>query len=113
MEVDAVIVANLLHVSPPGAIGALCAGTAGVLRDGGLLQVYGPFNRQGRYTSEGNAAFDHSLRQQNPEWGIRDLEALQSAGDAHGLTTVEIVEMPANNLVVVMRNLWRATAPGG
>lgn len=101
LEVDAVITANLLHVSPPDTLPALCAGAAGVLVPGGILQVYGPFNRDGVYTSEGNARFDVALRAENPAWGIRDLEALTAAAAERGLSLREVVDMPANNLSVV------------
>lgn len=47
------------------------AGAGKVLRPGGLLLVYGPFKVDGKCTTESNASFDMSLRQQNPEWGYR------------------------------------------
>jgi len=100
--VAAVVVANLLHVAPPQALPALCAGAAGVLPAGGVLHVYGPFNRGGRYTSEGNARFDRSLREQNPAWGIRDLETLLAAAAESGLRERQVIDMPANNLSVVL-----------
>lgn len=101
LEADAVITANLLHVSPPETLPALCAGAAGVLAPGGILHVYGPFNRDGSFTSEGNARFDAALRTENPAWGIRDLEALVAAAAAEGLGLRTVVDMPANNLSVV------------
>ena len=48
-----------------------------------------------------NAAFDASLREANPEWGVRDLEALQWLAADVAMHLVETVEMPANNLIVV------------
>jgi SAM-dependent methyltransferase len=102
IRVDAVVVANLLHVAPPQALPALCAGAAGVLAAGGVLHVYGPFNRDGRYTSEGNQRFDRALREQNPVWGIRDLETLLAAAADCGLRERQVIDMPANNLSVVL-----------
>ena len=101
LEVDAVITANLLHVSPPQTLTALCVGAAGALVPGGVLQVYGPFNRDGVYTSEGNARFDVALRAENPAWGIRDLESLVAAAADCGFGLRAVVDMPANNLAVV------------
>jgi hypothetical protein len=63
--------------------------------------LYGPFKRAGRHTAPSNAAFDDSLRQANPEWGVRDLEALQRVAADVAIELVETVEMPANNLVLV------------
>lgn len=103
LDVDAVVVANLVHVSPAGSIDALCAGAARVLLPEGVLCVYGPFNRNGRHTSGGNARFDRTLREQNPNWGLRDVETLLAAAEARGLAAPQIIEMPANNLLVVVR----------
>ena len=45
--------------------------------------------------------FDTSLREANPEWGVRDIEALEKLAGAAGLALLEIAEMPANNLILV------------
>jgi len=67
----------------------------------GLVFLYGPFKRDGQHTAPSNAAFDSSLREGNPEWGVRDIEAVQELAAKAGLSLLEIAEMPANNLTVV------------
>lgn len=99
--VDAVIVANLLHVSPPETLAALCEGAAMVLPPGGVLHIYGPFKRHGAHTSTGNTEFDRSLRERNPAWGIRDLERVVEVAAANQLIRQEVVAMPANNFSLV------------
>jgi len=99
--VDAVIVANLLHITPPETVAAVCQGSASVLRPGGVLHIYGPFKRHGAHTSEGNVAFDADLRRRNPAWGIRELERVVDAARVCGFTSREINEMPANNFSLV------------
>ncbi len=101
LEVDAVIVANLLHISPPETVQALCQGAAGVCRSGGILHAYGPFMREGKHTSEGNVAFDASLRGQDSTWGIRDAEQVIEAAADNGFACLEQIAMPANNLSLV------------
>jgi Protein of unknown function (DUF938) len=52
-----------------------------------------------------NRCFDLSLRQRNEEWGIRDLEIVIREAQLHGLSFMETIEMPANNLCVLFRKL--------
>ncbi len=94
---------NMIHIAPWSACLGLLAGAARILRADGVLFIYGPFNRDGAYTSEGNAEFDRSLRAQNAEWGLRDLTEVCDAAGAAGLSLDRVVEMPVNNLSVVFR----------
>jgi hypothetical protein len=96
----AVFCANVIHIAPWRVAEGLFAGAGRYLRSDGRLYLYGPFKRGGQHTAASNAAFDQSLRDGNPEWGVRDIEALEElAGDA-GLKRIEIVQMPANNLML-------------
>ena len=52
-----------------------------------------------------NEAFDRSLRGQNPNWGVRDLEAVAGLAEEHGFARPLIEEMPANNLSLIFRRL--------
>jgi len=99
--VDAVIVANLLHISLPQTLPSLCQGAAEVLRTGGILHIYGPFKRHGAQTSDSNAAFDKSLRSHNPAWGIRDMERVIEIAASCNFDNIEINDMPANNFSLV------------
>jgi hypothetical protein len=100
---DAVLCINMIHVSPWAATQALFRGAKGVLPSDGVLFLYGPYRRFGRHTAPGNEAFDAQLRQIDPEWGLRDLEAVTALASAASLRLDDIVEMPANNLSVVFR----------
>lgn len=100
---DAVLCSNMIHIAPwPAAVG-LIAGAGRVLMAGGVFHLYGPFRRDGRHTAPSNDAFDRSLRQSNPDWGVRDLEAVATLADEHGFGPPEIIAMPANNLSLVFR----------
>jgi SAM-dependent methyltransferase len=100
---DAVLCSNMIHVAPWAAAEALVAGAGEVLGAGGPLILYGPFKRHGRHTALSNEAFDASLRESDSEWGVRDLEAVETVAAAGGFQLEEVVEMPANNLSVVLR----------
>ena len=78
----------------------LFTGSARHLGPDGRLYMYGPFMREGRHTAPSNAAFDASLRRQNPEWGVRDMDDLVGLARASGLALIDVVEMPANNLTL-------------
>jgi SAM-dependent methyltransferase len=103
IEAQAVICINMIHISPWEATLGLMRGAASVLKPGGLLFLYGPYRRDGAHTAESNAAFDRSLRERNPAWGIRDLEAVAAAAQAQGFGAPVVVAMPANNLSVIFR----------
>ena len=97
----AVFCANVIHIAPWRVAEGLFAGAARYLGADGRLFLYGPFKRDGKHTALSNAVFDTSLRDRNPEWGVREIEALQELAASVGLALLEIAEMPANNLVLV------------
>jgi hypothetical protein len=66
------------------------------------MVLYGPYRRFGRHTAPSNEQFDAQLRARNPDWGVRDLEAVIAAADERGYALDEIAEMPANNFAVVL-----------
>ncbi len=94
---------NMIHIAPWSACLGLMAGAKRILPQGGILYLYGPFKQGGQHTSLGNLTFDQSLRAQNPEWGVRDLDEVIKVAKAQGLAIVETVDMPANNLSVVFQ----------
>ncbi|MGB3312037.1 MAG: DUF938 domain-containing protein [Nodosilinea sp.] len=101
--ITALVNINMIHISPWSACLGLLAGAGRILPPGGILYLYGPYKQNGQHTAPSNAAFDASLQAQNPEWGVRDLEAVVAAAKAHELALVETIAMPANNLSVVFR----------
>ena len=100
-ELLAVFCANVIHIAPWRVAEGLFAGAGRYLRADGRLFLYGPFKRGGKHTAVSNAVFDSSLREGNPEWGVRDIEALQELAAGAGLTLLDIAAMPANNLILV------------
>jgi hypothetical protein len=100
---DAVVCINMIHISPWSAAQALFAGASRRLVDGGVLYLYGPYKRGGAHTSPSNDAFDQQLRGRDPEWGVRDMEAVVALGASVGLVCDEPIAMPANNFSLVFR----------
>ena len=100
---DALFCANMLHISPWATCAGLMQGAARHLADDGLLLVYGPFLEAEVPTSPGNLAFDASLREQDPAWGLRTREAVEDQARQAGLHLRRRLPMPANNLLLVFR----------
>jgi uncharacterized protein DUF938 len=83
------------------ALGLLAGGTR-LLRPDGVLFLYGPFIIGGKHTATTNAAFDADLKQRDPRWGVRDVDDIVREAMPNGLALREVVEMPANNLSLVL-----------
>ena len=97
----AVFCANVIHIAPWRVAEGLLAGAGRYLRSDGRLFLYGPFKRDGKHTAMSNAVFDTSLRQQDAEWGVRDIADVEKLAAGVGLALVETVPMPANNMILV------------
>ena len=76
-----------------------------LMRKDAPLYLYGPYRRAGVVTAPSTEAFDESLKARNPEWGLRDLEAVTALARSAGFAEPDVTEMPANNLSVVFRRV--------
>jgi hypothetical protein len=102
---DAVFTSNTLHIVAWSAVERMFAGIARTLPVHGVLVVYGPFNRGGRFTSDSNAQFDVWLKTRDPASGIRDFENVDALAQSYGFALEQDVAMPANNCTLVWRRL--------
>jgi SAM-dependent methyltransferase len=102
-ELLAVFCANVIHIAPWRVAEGLFAGAGRYLRSDGRLFLYGPFKRDGKHTAMSNAVFDTSLRQQDAEWGVRDIAEVEKLAAGVGLVLVETVQMPANNMILAFQ----------
>jgi len=100
---DAVFTANSFHIMPWAGVQGVFRRIAEVLEPDGSLIVYGPFRVGGDFVAESDARFDDSLRQRDPDMGLRDLERVDELARASGLGLVEHCPMPANNHCLVWR----------
>ncbi|MGC1310575.1 MAG: DUF938 domain-containing protein [Phormidesmis sp.] len=101
--ITAIVNINMIHISAWEMCRHLMAGAQRILPTGGVLYLYGPYKRDGEHTAPSNEAFDRVLRDRNPEWGIRDLEAVTAVAQQHSLVLEQVIPMPANNFSVVFR----------
>ena len=101
----AVYTANTCHIMSWPQVETMVAGVGRLLPPKGLLCIYGPFNYGGLPTSEGNARFDAALREDAPQRGIRDIEAMLALAKANGLHQQADHAMPANNRLLIFQRL--------
>ncbi len=103
----ALLCCNMIHIAPWAAAEGLFAGAAAIMPKEAPLILYGPFKRHGRHTAPSNEKFDAEfLKSRNPLWGVRclDTEVVPLAART-GFALDRIVEMPANNLIVIFRKI--------
>lgn len=101
--VDAVFTANTCHIMAWSSVVNLFAGLDTTMMSNAVLAIYGPFNYNGKFTSDSNARFEEFLKQKVPHQGIRDFEAINALAEKIGLTLIEDNEMPANNRLLVWK----------
>jgi hypothetical protein len=99
----AIFNANMIHIAPWQVCQGLLRGAGRHLGAHGVLVMYGPYRIGGQHTAESNAAFDQRLRDSDPCWGVRDLEAVREAASEQGLALEQRFQMPANNQALVFR----------
>ena len=80
-------------------IGEALEEATSALSRGGRMIVYGPFMRGSSYASEGDRAFDASLRGRDPDIGYKSVENVSEAAVSAGFIPVATDAMPANNLL--------------
>lgn len=106
---DAVFSANTAHIMAWPLVQRLIEEAGRHLPPNGLLVLYGPFNYQGRYTSDSNERFDAFLRSRDPEQGIRDFEAINTLAEQSQLHLEQDNALPANNRLLVWRKQGEST----
>ena len=102
---DAVFSANTLHIMSWEEVEQLFAHIAQVTTDNATLAIYGPFNYNGEYSSQSNAAFDDWLQARGAHMRIRDAEAVDALAEVAGFDLIDDVAMPANNRL----RIWQRT----
>jgi SAM-dependent methyltransferase len=100
---NGIVCCNMIHISPWDVTLGLLDGAARILPDDGILYTYGPYKIGGKHTAPSNEAFDQSLRSQNPEWGVRNLDDVALEARRRGLHLVKTAKMPANNFSVIYK----------
>jgi hypothetical protein len=100
---DVLLAINLVHIAPWAVAVGLLRGAGELLVKGGQLFLYGPYRKDGAHTAQSNARFEEWLKDQNEEWGVRDMGEVERTAEQFGLHLGEAIEMPANNFSLIFR----------
>ena len=100
---DAVFSANTLHIMAWCEVEHFFTQLPAVTGTDATLIIYGPFNRQGCYSNDSNAAFDQWLKARGEHMAIRDAEAVDALASRAGFGLIDDIAMPANNRCRVWR----------
>ena len=106
-DLEAIFAANVVQCMRWEAVEAMFRGVAAALTRDGVFLLYGPFNRDGQFTSAGNAQLDAWARSLDAGFGLRDRAALESLAHQHRLALCDDHAMPANNRLLCWRRVAR------
>ncbi|MFK7879205.1 DUF938 domain-containing protein [Roseobacter sp.] len=98
---DLIVLINLLHLITDTVANTVVIEAMHALPSAGKFILYGPFKRNGALTSSGDAGFDASLRAADPKIGYKDDVEILAWLNSAGASSIDKVEMPANNLAFV------------
>jgi len=100
-EYDVIFTANTVHFVCWNRVESMLKNISRYLSENGSFIVYGPFNRNHQFTSEGNSSLDVWLKERDQESGIKDIEDFKELARKYGLSFTKEFQMPANNLILV------------
>jgi hypothetical protein len=90
----------MVHIAPWDAALGLLDGAERLLSAGKSLILYGPWREAGVETAPSNLAFDRSLKDRDPSWGLRLVEDFASEAASRNLFLADRCPMPANNIML-------------
>ncbi|XP_072299296.1 methyltransferase-like 26 B [Eucyclogobius newberryi] len=90
---DVIVSINLLQYSSFKTAQGVFTGAAQVLKQNGLLIIYGVYAINGTITPSCNEHRDEEIKKLNPEWGLPDIDVLRQIAYENGLRLQRIVEM--------------------
>lgn len=100
-EVNAVICINTIHIVSWSLVKNLFRSAGKILKPGGVMYVYGPYEYDDRPLEPSNVEFNQWLKNRDPDSGIRNFDEVNTLAKENGFKLVNDQPMPANN-----RSIW-------
>lgn len=99
---DVIFAINLFQAAPAAAADGAAQAAARLMKENGLLAIYGPFKVDGTYTTPSNEAYDRELREAKvPYWGLKDVRDIERAAKGHGIVLKQQLSLPAGNFMLI------------
>jgi len=105
LNIDTIFSANAVHIMSWNNVVDYFLHGGELLEKNGLFILYGPFNYNGKFTSQSNASFDQWLKSRNSQSGVRDFEALDELANKNHMFLKHDIEMAVNNRILC----WKKT----
>ena len=105
LSLQVIVSINLIHISSWNCTRSLFKESGKLLSNGKYLMLYGPFKIDNEHISQSNYLFDKSLKMQNKNWGVRNLDEVNKEAYNNGFAQKDLICMPANNLSVIYKKV--------
>ncbi len=105
LSLQVIVSINLIHISSWNCTRSLFKESGKLLSNGKYLMIYGPFKIDNEHISQSNYLFDKSLKMQNNNWGVRNLDKVNEEAYKNGFAQKELIFMPANNLSIIYKKV--------
>ena len=105
LSLQVIVSINLIHISSWNCTRSLFKESGKLLSNGKYLILYGPFKIDNEHISQSNYLFDKSLKMQNNNWGVRNLDKVNEEAYNNGFAQKELIFMPANNLSIIYKKV--------
>ncbi len=105
LYLQVIVSINLIHISSWNCTRSLFTESGKLLSNGKYLMLYGPFKIDNEHISQSNYLFDKSLKMQNKNWGVRNLDEVNKEAYNNGFAQKELICMPANNLSIIYKKV--------
>lgn len=99
-KADAIVCINTIHIVAWLFVENLFHGAGRVLKPGGVMFVYGPYEYSDRPLEPTNVEFNEWLKMRDANSGIRKFEDVNALARENGLNLVDDIAMPANNRAI-------------
>ncbi len=105
LSLQVIVSINLIHISSWNCTRSLFTESGKLLSNGKYLMLYGPFKIDNEHISQSNYLFDKSLKMQNNNWGVRNLDEVNKEAYNNGFAQKDLICMPANNLSIIYKKV--------